>query len=88
MKPVKTINNGSILLLLFILSFSACDSNASQKQIGNSQDTTSVNKSGGPAIRDTATITKDRRDSANLPAKSNSAKGNADPTGHMSPKSK
>lgn len=88
MKKVQTNYNGSILLMLFILSFSACDSNASQKQIGNSQDTTSVNKGGGSAILDTATITKDRRDSANLPAKSNSAKGNADPTGHMSPKSK
>jgi hypothetical protein len=69
------------MLLVFLLA--SCDQNASKKTIGNSQDTTSVTKGGGPPIRDTATINKERRDSAKLPAKSNTAKGNADPSGRI-----
>ncbi|QEC74743.1 hypothetical protein [Mucilaginibacter ginsenosidivorax] len=70
-------------LALCLLSASACDQNASQKTIRNSKDTTSVNKAGGPPIRDTATITKDRRDSAKNSGKSNAGKGNADPSGRI-----
>ena len=63
-----------------ILFLAACGPNRNNATIGNSQDTTSINKAGGPAIRDTATIDKDRRDSAKVPAGS-TAKGNADPSG-------
>ncbi|MEO3407372.1 hypothetical protein AAFN85_25865 [Mucilaginibacter sp. CAU 1740] len=73
------------LCMLFISVF-ACNSGDSQKQIGNSQDTTSVNKAGGPAIRDTTTIDKDRKDSAKQPAADSMSKGNADPSGRMSAK--
>ena len=64
-------------------AFAACDPNANHKTIGNSTDTTSVNKAGGPPIRDTATINKDRRDSAVNPGKSATGKGNADPSGRI-----
>ncbi|AYL95219.1 hypothetical protein [Mucilaginibacter celer] len=64
----------------------ACNSGDSHKQINNSQDTTSVNKAGGPAIRDTTTINKDRHDSAIAPATDSMSKGNADPSVHMSAK--
>lgn len=64
-----------------LLSFAACDQNATHKTIGNTSDTESVNKAGGPPIRDTATINQDRRDSAKQ-GKS-SAKGNADPSGRI-----
>lgn len=70
-------------MLALALLLTACDQNASKKTIGNSQDTTSVTKGGGPPIRDTSTINKDRRDSAKLPAKSNTTKGNADPSGRI-----
>jgi 3-deoxy-D-manno-octulosonate 8-phosphate phosphatase KdsC-like HAD superfamily phosphatase len=65
-----------------ILGLMACNPNDSHKKIGNSQDTTSVNKGGEPAIRDTATINKDHRDSANRPASDSTSKGNVDPSGH------
>lgn len=67
--------------LIGMVLLAACGQNNS-KSIGNSQDTTSVNKAGGPPIRDTATINKDRRDSALMPAES-TAKGNADPSGRI-----
>jgi hypothetical protein len=72
-----------VAIIVMMISFSACDPNASKKTLGNTQDTTSVTKGGGPPIRDTATINKDRRDSARRPAKANTAKGNADPSGRI-----
>lgn len=78
-KVMKGVLNTALAAVLCI---TACRNNT-HKTIGNSQDTTSVNRAGGPPIRDTATINKDRKDSANLPAKNNAAKGNADPSGHI-----
>jgi hypothetical protein len=80
-KTSKIYGLAAALLLPFALS--SCDSNASHKTLGNSQDTTSVNRGGGPAIQDTATISKNRRDSAKMPAKDSMKKGNADPSGHI-----
>ena len=62
-----------------LLSLAACNQNANHKTIGNTSDT--LGKAGGPPIRDTATINKDRLDSTK-PGKS-SAKGNADPSGRI-----
>jgi hypothetical protein len=64
--------------------FAAYSSGDSYKKLGNSRDTTSVNKAGGPPIRDTATINKDRLDSSKSPATDSMSKGNTDPSGHMS----
>jgi hypothetical protein len=72
-------------LLVLILFTAACDTDTSKKTLG---DTSSVNSAGGPPIRDTATINKDRRDSAKIPAADSTAKGNVDPTGHATPKQK
>jgi hypothetical protein len=72
-----------LLTASLIFAFASCDPNASHKTLGNSTDTTSVNKAGGPPIRDTATINKDRRDSAANPRKATTGKGNADPSGHI-----
>ena len=71
------------LSILFILLLTACDQGRNKVTPGNSRDTTSVNKAGGPPIRDTTTIDKDRRDSAKAPARSGTAKGNADPSGRL-----
>lgn len=68
-----------------LLIMESCNEHDSQKKIGGSQDTSSVNKGGGPAIRDTATINKDHQDSAKRPASDSTSKGNADPSGHVSP---
>jgi hypothetical protein len=68
------------IALAAVLCITACQNNT-HKSIGNSQDTTSVNRAGGPPIRDTATINKDRKDSAAMPK--STAKGNADPSGHI-----
>ena len=76
----------SILILAFL--FVSCDSNSDSKTLGNSQDTTSINKGGGPPIQDTASINKNQRDSANTPTGDSTNKGNADPTGHTTPKQK
>jgi hypothetical protein len=80
MKKVKLY--GIMMSFSLSLMFASCDQNASQKEIGNSKDTTSVTKRGGPPIRDTATINKDRRDSAKMTAGDSTSKGNADPSGH------
>jgi hypothetical protein len=69
-------------LMLLAVTFMACNPTDSQKKIGNSQDTTSVNKGGGPTIRDTATINKEHLDSPKRPASDSTSKGNADPSGH------
>jgi hypothetical protein len=74
---------GLLTALLLTSAFVSYDSNSSQKNIGNSIDTTSVNKAGGPRIRDTATISKNRRDSASTNKKSTIGKGNADPSDHI-----
>lgn len=82
MKKAKSINS-IIATLILTFSLASCDPGAGHKTIGNSKDTTSVTKSGGPPIRDTATISKDRRDSAANAGKSGTGKGNADPSGHV-----
>jgi len=58
---------------------SACDNNRNNAKIGNTKDTGSVTKAGGPKITDTATITQMRKDSAK--GGDTSAKGNVKPTG-------
>jgi uncharacterized lipoprotein YehR (DUF1307 family) len=85
MKLVKKLYG---LLMTFSLSLliASCDPRDSQKKIGGSQDTSSVNKAGGPAIRDTATINKDRQDSAKRQAGDSTSKGNVDPSGRVTPK--
>ncbi|MEZ2334883.1 hypothetical protein [Mucilaginibacter sp. RCC_168] len=70
--------------MAFIVMLAACNPTDSHKKVGNSQDTSSVNKGGGPSIQDTATINKDRRDSTNRPASDSMSKGNVDPSGHTS----
>jgi hypothetical protein len=72
-------------LMIFTLGLclSACRQSDNQKTLGNSNDTSNVNREGGPPIRDTATINKDRADSARMPASDSMSKGNADPTGHV-----
>jgi hypothetical protein len=82
-KKLFTLIYSIIFLTIF---FASCDSNSNSKTLGNSQDTTSVTKGGGPPIQDTATINKNQRDSANTPASDSTSKGNADPTGHTTPK--
>jgi len=74
-----------IILMAFAVSllFASCDQNRNKATLNNSTDTTSVTKAGGPPIRDTATINKDRRDSAKMKSKNSSAKGNADPSGQI-----
>jgi hypothetical protein len=66
--------------LALIITLAACDSNRSKANIGDSKDTTSVNSAVNPPIQDTATINKERQDSVKS-AKSDTATGNADPTG-------
>lgn len=83
MKRVKKLY-GLLMTFSLPLLIASCDQRDSQKKIGGSQDTSSVHKAGGPAIRDTATINKDRRDSALRPASDSTSKGNADPSGHLS----
>ncbi|MDN3551178.1 hypothetical protein [Mucilaginibacter aquaedulcis] len=77
-------NCGIVLAALTMLTFSACESSSTHKTIGNTKDTGSVFKGGGPPIRDTSTINNDRKDSANRPASDSTSKGNVDPSGHMS----
>lgn len=77
---------GLVMTFSLPLFMASCHEADSQKKLGGSQDTSSVNRGGGPAIRDTATINKDRRDSAKMTAGDSAAKGNANPSGHMSPK--
>jgi len=77
---MKTI---CLLAVLFSVILTSCDQNKKKVTFSNSVDTNNVTKAGGPPIRDTATINKDRRDSAKLPGKSSTAKGNADPAGHI-----
>jgi hypothetical protein len=83
---MKKIVQHILALMVFAIAFAACNSGDSQKKLGNSQDTTSVNKAGGPAIRDTATINQDRQDSAKGNNTDSISKGNADPSGHLSAK--
>ena len=83
MKLTKAIVKGTIELLFITLLFSACDQNANHKTIGSTQDTNNVNRAGGPPIRDTPTINKDRRDSAAMRGNPKTAKGNADPSGRI-----
>jgi hypothetical protein len=85
MKRVRKLY-GLVMTFSLPLLMASCNERDSQKKIGGSQDTSSVNKAGGPAIRDTATINKDRRDSAKRPASDSTSKGNADPSGQVSPK--
>jgi hypothetical protein len=79
----RLIFNKGLALLLFILCCVACNLGDAHKTVGNTKDTTGVNKAGGPPIRDTATISQDRRDSARTPVADSTVKGNADPSGHM-----
>ncbi|MDN3550221.1 hypothetical protein [Mucilaginibacter aquaedulcis] len=83
---MKKITQHILALTVFAMLFTACNSGDGQKKLGNSQDTTSVNKAGGPAIRDTSTINKDRQDSAKANKADSVSKGNADPSGHLSAK--
>ncbi|MGF7040317.1 hypothetical protein [Mucilaginibacter lappiensis] len=82
MKRVKKLY-GLVMTFSLPLIMASCNEHDSQKKIGGSQDTTSVTKAGGPPIRDTSTINKDRQDSAKIRPKSGQAKGNADPSGHI-----
>jgi hypothetical protein len=68
-------------MLLFFIA--ACDSAASRKKIGNSSDTSRGTRSGNLPIRDTATNNNSKQDSAAQSKKPNTAKGNADPSGHV-----
>ncbi|QQL49154.1 hypothetical protein [Mucilaginibacter ginkgonis] len=63
-----------------IMCVTACSPNDNQKSIGNSKDTSSVTGAGTEAIRDTATITQDRKDSTKG---KNYNHGNADPSGRV-----
>ncbi|HEX8020229.1 hypothetical protein [Mucilaginibacter sp.] len=83
MKRVKKLY-GLVMTFSLPIIMASCNERDSQRKIGGSQDTSSVNRAGGPAIRDTATINKDRRDSARRPAGDSISKGNADPSGHTS----
>lgn len=76
-KMTKAIMGMSMALLFF----SSCDPNRNRATTNNSTDTNNVTKAGGPPIRDTATINKDRRDSAKMPKSKNN--GNADPSGEI-----
>jgi hypothetical protein len=60
----------------------ACDSNRNNAKLRNSTDTTSVNKAGGPPIKDTATITQQKKDSLNGTSDT-TANGNAKPSGRQ-----
>ena len=79
---MKTLTRLAIEITL-IISVTACDSNRnSNTKLHNSVDTTSSNKAGGPVIRDTATITQQRKDSLN--GKSDTtANGNVKPSGRQ-----
>ncbi|SDE96384.1 hypothetical protein SAMN05216464_11196 [Mucilaginibacter pineti] len=81
---IKNNSSRSLGLLFLLLFCNACNSGDSHKTIGNSQDTTRVDRAGGPPIRDTATINKDRRDSAKITSDDSTSKGNVDPSGHAS----
>lgn len=70
------------ICLISIVLLAACNGTRNKATLGNSRDTTSVNRAGGPQIRDTATVSKDRRDSARISQKP-AAKGNADPSGRI-----
>jgi hypothetical protein len=83
---MKKITQHILVLTALTMTLAACNSGDSQKKLGNSQDTTSVNKAGGPAIRDTSTINQDRQDSASGLKADSMSKGNADPSGHLSAK--
>lgn len=83
---MKTMIRHIGVLVVLTISIAACKSGDSHKQINNSSDTNSVNKAGGPTIRDTTTINKDRSNSAKGAATDSMNKGNADPSGHMSAK--
>lgn len=74
------------VLTVFAMLFMACNSGDGQKKLGNSQGTTSVNKAGGPAIRDTSTINQDRQNSEKGNKSDSMSKGNAEPSGHLSAK--
>lgn len=65
--------------VILISGFTACKGSGS-KSVGNSQDTESVNKAGGPQIADTATISQIKKDSA-VRRTDTTGKGNADPSG-------
>jgi hypothetical protein len=76
---MKTIRILAIALL-FIISIIACDNSRNNAKLRNSTDTTSVNKAGGPAITDTATITQQKKDSLNHTSDT-AANGNVKPSG-------
>jgi hypothetical protein len=82
MKRVKKLY-GLVMTFSLPLIMASCNEHDSQKKIGGSQDTSSVNKAGGPAIRDTATINKDRQDSAKMKTGDSTSKSNADPSGRV-----
>lgn len=65
-----------------MLLSASCDQNASKKEIGNSKDTNNVTRGGGPPIRDTSSINKDRQDSVNMQESDSTRRGNVDPGGH------
>jgi hypothetical protein len=81
---MKSLNHlhGLSIAVAILLSISACDQNANQKTLGGSQDTSNINRAGGPPISDTATLNKNARDSAATPAGDSTSKGNAAPSGH------
>lgn len=85
MKRVKKLY-GLVMTFSLPLIMASCNEHDSQKKIGGSQDSSSVNKAGGPAIRDTATINKDRQDSGKMKSVDSTGKGKVDPSGHASGK--
>jgi hypothetical protein len=71
------------IALIYTTMLAACGGgNRNHVTLDNSWDTTSVDKAGQPRIRDTATVSKDRKDSARMTEKSK-PKGNADPSGRI-----
>jgi hypothetical protein len=68
------------LIAAILVSIFSCNSN--HKTLNNSQDTTSVNKAGGPPIADTATIAAQRKAAKDSGKADTTARGNVSPTGH------
>ena len=69
--------------LALVISLYGCQEKDKDRSLG---DTNSVTGGGGPPVKDTTTINKERQDSAAKPMKDSTSKGNVNPTGHINPK--
>lgn len=79
MKTFKILTLAAVLIYFA----SSCNPTDRDKKLGGSTDTSSVNRGGGPAIKDTTTINRERKQQVHDSLSGDTTyKGNVDPSGH------